>query len=253
MRCRLSTVALLPLSLVIIFACLISSSLGQSSTTGPATNSQLRDWKDVTGNHTIRAKFLGVIDRAKVALETVDGKEMTIELSKLSNADIYQAVKSDLMTKLALAAPVSTSPAPKKPQSSRRQKSQPSSGKTKPSPRKAQVSAALPVSKPKPKPRVDEDLVSRVAEFIETIGNEDTQTIFETILHPNEFAEFSKSPNFEAGLEKFENQKKARLLTALQSIDYESIERKTGGRYQFQTDSAPISFKKLNGIWYLKN
>ncbi len=251
MRCWLSSVVFLALSSAMVFVCPASSLLGQTSPTEASTIGQLRDWKDVTGNHTIRAKFLGVIDRAKVALETADGKEMTIELSKLSNADIYQAVKSDLMTKLALTVPVSTSAPSRKSQSSRRGKLQPASGKTKLSPRKAQVATTLPVSKPKPK--VDEGLVLRVEEFIETIENEDTQTIFEMILHPKEFAEFSKSPNFEAGLEKFEQQKKARLLTALQSIDYDSIERKPGGRYQFQTDSAPINFKKLKGTWYLKN
>ena len=76
---------------------------------------------------------------------------------------------------------------------------------------------------------------------------------FQTILYPNEFTKFSNSPNFKSGLEKFEKEKKARLLTALQSIDYKSIERKPGGKYQFQTDMSPISFKKLNGNWYLKN
>ncbi len=251
MRCRLSGVVLLTLSLATVFSCPVSSLLGQNSPVDASTNSQLRDWKDVTGNHTIRAKFLGVIDRAKVALETADGKEMTIELSQLSNVDIYQAVKSDLMTKLELVSPVSASTSPQKPQSSRRKKSQPYVKKAKLSPQKVQVASTLPVSKPKP--TVDEDLVLRVEEFIETIENEDAQTIFETILHPKEFSEFSKSPNFEAGLEKFEQQKKARLLTALQSIDYESVERKPGGRYQFQTGSASISFKKLRGIWYLKN
>lgn len=245
MRYRLSSFVLLPLTVAAVFACPVSFLLGQSSPTGAAATSQLRDWKDVTGNHTIRAEFLGVIDRAKVALKTADGKEMTIELSQLSNADIYQAVKSDLMTKLALAAPA-------KVQSSRRKKLQPVSGKAKPSPQKAQV-AALPVSKPKLKPTVDDDLVTRVEEFIETIENEDTETIFQKILHPKEFLEFSKSPNFEAGLSKFEEKKKDRLLTALQTIDYKSIERKPGGKYQFQTDSAPISFKKLKGSWYLKN
>jgi len=230
MRYRLSSFVLLPLSVAVVFACSNSSLLAQSS----AATSGLRDWKDVTGNHTIRAEFLGVIDRAKVALKTEDGKEMTIELSQLSNADIYQAVKSDLMAKLAVATPVSTSRPRNKAQSSPRNKLQP-----------------FPVSKPKP--TVDEELVTRVGEFIETIENEDTETIFQKILHPTEFTEFSKSSKFEAGLAKFEKEKKAKLLTALQSIDYESIERKPGGKYQFQTDSYPISFKKLKGSWYLKN
>lgn len=259
MRYRLSSFVLLPLSVAVVFACSDSSLLGQSSK-GAAAFSQLRDWKDVTGNHTIRAEFLGVIDRSKVALKTADGKEMTIELSQLSNVDIYQAVKSDLMTKLALAVPAPTaaprkkvqSPPPNKFQPSSR-KAQPSSRKARPAPAKAQSSVALPVSKPKPKPTVDDDLVTRVEEFIETIENEDTETIFQTILYPNEFTKFSNSPNFKSGLEKFEKEKKARLLTALQSIDYKSIERKPGGKYQFQTDMSPISFKKLNGNWYLKN
>jgi len=254
MRYRLSSLVLLSLLVAVVFACSNSSLLGQSS----SATSTLRDWKDVTGNHTIRAEFLGVIDRAKVALKTEDGKEMTIELSQLSNVDIYQAVKLDLMTKLALSVPVSTSSPAKKVQAPPRNKFQPSSRKAQPSSRRAQPApakvrsnAVLPVSKPRP--TVDDDLVARVEEFIETIENEDTETIFQTILYPNEFTEFSKSANFEAGLVKFENEKKARLLTALQSIDYKSIERKPGGKYQFQTDSSPISFKKLNGSWYLKN
>lgn len=262
MRYRLSSFVLLPLSVAVVFACSNSSLLAQSS----AATSGLRDWKDVTGNHTIRAEFLGVIDRAKVALKTEDGKEMTIELSQLSNADIYQAVKSDLMAKLAVATPVSTSRPRNKAQSSPRnklqpssrmklppasRKAQPSSRRAKPAPAKAQSTATIPVSKPKP--TVDEELVTRVGEFIETIENEDTETIFQKILHPTEFTEFSKSSKFEAGLAKFEKEKKAKLLTALQSIDYESIERKPGGKYQFQTDSYPISFKKLKGSWYLKN
>ena len=250
MRYRLSSLVLLPLLVAVVFACSYSSLLGQSS--------GIRDWKDVTGNHTIRAEFLGVIDRAKVALKTEDGKEMTIELSQLSNADIYQAVKSDLMAKLALTVPVSTSSRAKKVQSAPRNKFQPSSRKAQPSsrraqpaPAKVQSTAALPVSKPRP--TVDDDLVARVEVFIETLENEDTETIFQTILYPNEFVEFSKSANYEAGLEKFEKEKKARLLIALQSIDYKSIKRKPGGKYQFQTDSSPISFKKLNGNWYLRN
>ena len=254
MRYRLSSLVLLPLWVAVVFACSNSSLLGQSS----SATSGLRDWKDVTGNHTIRAEFLGVIDRSKVALKTEDGKEMTIELSRLSNADIYQAVKSDLLAKLAVAAPVSTSAPRKKVQSRPRNKFQPSSRKAlassrraQPAPAQAQSSTTLPVSKPRP--TVDDDLVTRVEEFIQTIENEDTETIFQKILYPNEFTEFSKSPNFEAGLVKFEQEKKARLLTALQSIDYKSIERKPGGKYQFQTDMSPISFKKLNGNWYLKN
>ena len=261
MRYRLSSLVLLTLLIAIVFACSDTPLLGQSS----SAISGLRDWKDVTGNHTIRAEFVGVIDRSKVALKTEDGKEMTIELSRLSNVDIYQAVKSDLMAKLALTVPVSTSSRAKKVQSPPRNKFQPSSRKAQPSSRKAQPSsrraqpapakvrsaAALPVSKPRP--TVDDDLVVRVEEFIETLENEDTETIFQTILYPNEFTEFSKSANYEAGLEKFEQEKKARLLTALQSIDYKSIERKPGGKYQFQTDSSPISFKKLNGSWYLRN
>ena len=162
------------------------------------------------------------------------------------------------MAKLAWTVPVSTSPRAKKVQSPPRNKFQPSSRKAQPSSRRAQPApakvrsaAALPVSKPRP--TVDDDLVVRVEEFIETLENEDTETIFQTILYPNEFTEFSKSANYEAGLEKFEQEKKARLLTALQSIDYKSIERKPGGKYQFQTDSSPISFKKLNGSWYLRN
>lgn len=253
MRYRLSSFVLPLLSVAVACACPVSCLLAQSGPTGTTATSQLRDWKDVTGNHTIRAEFLGVIDRAKVALKTEDGKEMTIELSQLSNADIYQAVKWDLMTKLALAVPASTSLPRGNVQSAPRGKSQPR--KAKPSPRRAQVASALPVSKPKskPKPTVDDDLVTRVDKFIDTIENEDTETIFQTILHPKEFLEFSKSPNYEAGLSKFEERKKARLLTALQTIDYKSIERKPGGKYQFQTDSAPISFKKLKGSWYLKN
>ena len=254
MRYRLSSLVLLTLLIAIVFVCSNSSLLGQSS----SATSVLRDWKDVTGNHTIRAEFLGVIDRAKVALKTENGKEMTIELSQLSNVDIYQAVKLDLMTKLALAVPASTSSPSKKVQSRPRSKFQPSSRKAQssarraqPAPAQVQFTSALPVSKPRP--TVDDDLVARVEEFIETIENEETETIFQTILYPNEFTRFSKSPNFEAGLVKFEKEKKARLLTALQSIDYKSIERKPGGKYQFQTDSSPISFKKLNGSWYLKN
>jgi hypothetical protein len=243
MRYRPNSLILLPLSVAIVFACSNSALFGQSIPKSSAAFSELRDWKDASGNHTIRAEFLGVIDRARVALKTEDGKEMTIELSQLSNVDIYQAVKSDLMTRLAVAAPAA--------KSSPRNNLQPPSKKSKRSPRKAQVRQALPVSKPKPK--VDEDLVTRVEEFIATIENEDTETIFETILHPKEFTEFSRSPNYKAGLAKFEKKKKARLLTALQSIDYKSIERKPGGKYQFQTGSAPISFKKLKGSWYLNN
>ena len=254
MRYRLSSLVLLPLLVAVVFACSNSSLLGQSS----SVTSGLRDWKDTTGNHSIRAQFVGVIDRSKVALKTEDGKEMTIELSRLSNVDIYQAVKSDLLAKLSVAAPVSTAPARKKVQAPARNKFQPSSRKAQassrraqPAPAKVQSSPALPVSKPRP--TVDDDLVTRVEQFIQTIENEDTETIFQTILYPNEFTEFSKSAGYEAGLEKFEKEKKARLLTALQSIDYKSIERKPGGRYQFQTDSSPISFKKLNGSWYLRN
>ena len=254
MRYRLSSLVLLPLLVAVVFACSDSSLFGQSSSVA----SGVRDWKDVSGNHTIRAQFVGVIDRSKVALKTEDGKEMTIELSRLSNVDIYQAVKSDLLAKLSVAAPVSSLPAGKKVQSPPRNKFQPSSRKAQPSsrraqpaPAKARTSAALPVSKPRP--TVDDDLVVRVEEFIETLENEDTETIFQTILYPNEFIEFSKSASYKAGLVKFEKEKKARLLTALQSIDYKSIERKPGGKYQFQTDSSPISFKKLNGNWYLRN
>jgi len=259
MRYRPSSFVLLLLSIAVVFACSDSSLMGQNNPKTAAVSGKLRDWKDATGNHTIRAEFVGVIDRAKVALKTADGKEMTIELSQLSNADIYQAVKSDLMAKRALVAPGSTSPTRKKVQPAPRnklqpaprRKLQPTSGKAKPSPRKPQVTQALPVSKPRP--TVDKDLVVRVEKFIEVIENEDTETIFRTILYPDEFTDFSKSPKFEAGLEKFEKEKKSRLLAALQSIDYKSIERKPGGKYQFQTGSAPISFKKLNGSWYLKN
>ena len=262
MRYRLSSFVILPLSIAVVFASAGLSLLAQSNPSA----SGLRDWKDVTGNHTIRAEFLGVIDRAKVVLKTEDGKEMTIELSQLSNPDIYQAVKSDLMSKVALAASASTSRPQNKVQSSSRNKLQPSSRKklpptsrkANPSSRRAQPAFArsqstLAVPVNNPKPTVDEELVTRVEMFIETIENEDTETIFQKILHPKEFTEFSKSPQFKAGLVKFEKEKKARLLTALQSIDFRSIERKPGGKYQFQTNSAPISFKKLNGSWYLKN
>jgi len=263
MRYRLSSFVLLPLSIVVILACSDSSLLGQIKPKAATTISQLRDWKDVTGNHTIRAKFLGVIDRSKVALKTADGKEMTIELSRLSSADIYQAVKADLMAQLASTAPASKPSPRKKVKASPRNKFQPSSRKklvptdriAKPSSRKVKSSArktessqTLPVSKPRP--TVADDLVT---EFIETIENEDTETIFETILNPKEFTAFTKSSGYKAGLEKFEKDKKARLLEALQSIDYKSIERKPGGKYQFKTDSAPITFKKLKGSWYLNN
>jgi len=261
---------LLPTLAAMIVAMSASGWAQSQSRPSVAAIKQMRDWKDVSGKHTIRAQFLGVIDRSKVALKTDEGKEMTIELSRLSNADIYEAVRSDLMTKLASTSPLVKSaprkrlPAPLKPQASLDKaqaasgKAQPSgrrargaSGKAKPSPRKAQTSSAIPVSKPKPK--VDADLVARIEEFIETIETEDTETIFQTILHPSEYAEFSKSPNFEAGLEKFEKDKKDRLLNALETINYDSVERKPGGKYQFQTESSPISFKNYKGSWYLKN
>jgi hypothetical protein len=250
MQYRPSSFALLLNAVVVALACPSSSLLAQNS----SSNSGLRDWSDATGNHTIRAEFIGVIDRAKVALRTEDGKEMTIELSQLSNVDIYQAVKSDLMAKLALAAPVAPSipRPPKKAQTSTGDKLLLPARKARPVTRgQEQFDTALPVSKPKP--RVDDDLVARVDEFIETIENEDTETIFQMILHPKEFKEFSNSANYDTGLAKFEKEKKAKLLAALQSIDFESIERKPGGKYQFQTDSYPIRFKKLKGRWYLKN
>ena len=234
--------------LVVVVLASPTSVRAQSSPQSGSTNARVRDWKDVTGKHTIRASFIGVIDRAKVALKTDDGKEMTIELSRLSNADIYEAVKLDLMSKLAVTSPVAATPATTL---ATRKKAQPFSGKAKLSPRKAQSSPSLPVSKPKP--TLDENLVARIEEFIETIENEDTKTIFQTILHPKEYAEFSKSKRFEAGLESFEEKKKDRLLAALQSIDLDSVERKPGGKYRFQTDSAPISFKNFKGTWYLNN
>ncbi len=239
--------------LVVVVLAFANSVRAQSSPQSGSTNAQVRDWKDVTGQHTIRASFMGVIDRAKVALKTDDGKEMTIELSRLSNADIYEAVKLDLMSKLAVTSPVAASPAAAAPATTlaTRKKAQPFSGKAKLSPRKAQSTPSLPVSKPKP--TLDENLVARIEEFIETIETEDTKTIFQTILHPKEYAEFSKSKRFEAGLESFEEKKKDRLLEALQSIDLDSVERKPGGKYRFQTDSAPISFKNFKGTWYLNN
>ncbi|MEQ8791090.1 MAG: putative Ig domain-containing protein [Pirellulaceae bacterium] len=57
----------------------------------------IRTWTDSTGQHTIVARFVEIVDKNTVVLELQDGQNRSVPLSKLSDEDIYEAVKSDLM------------------------------------------------------------------------------------------------------------------------------------------------------------
>jgi len=59
----------------------------------------MRDWADKTGKHQIRAQFVRVVDRTTVVLMSPKGKEIKIPLEKLSDRDIFLAVRNDLQPK----------------------------------------------------------------------------------------------------------------------------------------------------------
>jgi hypothetical protein len=73
-------------------------------TAPPAFNS--RSWTDATGKFKITATFIEIKEKKMVILKLPDGKELSIELAKLSNEDIYEAVKSDLQKSSAAPAAV---------------------------------------------------------------------------------------------------------------------------------------------------
>ena len=57
---------------------------------------KMRTWTDATGQHTFEGKFVRIENKKTVILTAANGKTIRIGLSKLSESDIYEAVKSDL-------------------------------------------------------------------------------------------------------------------------------------------------------------
>ncbi len=257
MRNRFLNFALAVLSITVVLD-LPNSTLGQSTSRGTvAAVGPIRDWQDASGHHSIKASFMGVIDRSKVALKTAEGKEITIELSRLSNADIYEAVKSDLLKKMDLVSQTAPAPRGSAPRANTRSRNaRPANARRAqalfPQAQPAKVrSVTAPVAKPGP--TINDSFKERIDQMIATVEDEDSANVFQAILHPKEYKAFSASPRFKDGLKKFEGEKRGRLLSALRSIKYESAQKKPGGKIQFETDSAPISFKNVKGTWYLNN
>eukprot|EP00752_Nemacystus_decipiens_P015699 g14012.t1 len=56
----------------------------------------MRTWSGGDGKFKVTAKFVRIVDRRQVVLQLDSGIEMRIDLNKLTNEDIYEAVKSDL-------------------------------------------------------------------------------------------------------------------------------------------------------------
>jgi len=63
---------------------------------GQAVQPTMRTWTDSTGAHTVTAKFVQIRDKSTVVLELPTGEKRHVPLSRLSNEDIYEAVRSDL-------------------------------------------------------------------------------------------------------------------------------------------------------------
>ncbi|MCA9178140.1 MAG: hypothetical protein KDB14_26935, partial [Planctomycetales bacterium] len=61
---------------------------------------EYRTWSDRTGKHKIEAKFVEMAsDKSQVVLQLKSGDRRGVALSQLSDADIYEAVRSDLLLK----------------------------------------------------------------------------------------------------------------------------------------------------------
>lgn len=231
-------------------------SLGQtdsSSATASVPNDSYRSWKDVTGKHVMRAKFLGVVDRQKVALETEAGKQISIELSQLSNVDIYEAVKADLMKKLvsgevSLDGSTRAVRAPRSAIEIAREELQPRL-------RRATIPTALTsVQESKPqKPLLGERFKTRVAEMTEAVENDEADTVFKTLLTPEDYQRFRQADYYSASVRKFDKAKRKRLLQSLKSIKMESAYMRGDGKLTLQTGADPMSFEYSKGVWYLKN
>jgi hypothetical protein len=56
----------------------------------------MRTWTDATGTFKVTAKFVEIENRSTVVLEIASGEKRKVPLSRLSNEDIYEAVRSDL-------------------------------------------------------------------------------------------------------------------------------------------------------------
>ncbi len=63
----------------------------------PAFQPAFREWTDSTGEHKLTAKFVEIVDRKTVVLQLENGDKRKIPLNKLSEEDLYEAVRSDLL------------------------------------------------------------------------------------------------------------------------------------------------------------
>lgn len=67
----------------------------------------MRIWTDSSGEHKLTAKFVEVLERKTVVLQLDTGETRKIPLNRLSEADIYEAVKNDLLSQGIKASPQS--------------------------------------------------------------------------------------------------------------------------------------------------
>jgi ATP-dependent 26S proteasome regulatory subunit len=69
----------------------------QNAAKPPAAKPAMRVWTNVTGERTVTAKFVEILDKKTVVLQLESGEIRKVPLSRLSEADIYEAVRADLM------------------------------------------------------------------------------------------------------------------------------------------------------------
>lgn len=58
----------------------------------------MRVWTDSTGEHKLTARFVELLEKKTVVLQLDTGETRKIPLNRLSDTDIYEAVKADLMS-----------------------------------------------------------------------------------------------------------------------------------------------------------
>jgi len=63
------------------------------------SNQPLRVWQDTTGTKTIRAQFVRIEDRKTVVLIDAGGQVRRLPLNMLSSADIFHAVRTDVIAR----------------------------------------------------------------------------------------------------------------------------------------------------------
>ena len=62
----------------------------------PEKEFAMRVWKDASGKHSVRAKFVRLVDQSNLVLLTDAGKKIEMSLSRLAKDDIYAAVQCEL-------------------------------------------------------------------------------------------------------------------------------------------------------------